>query len=140
MKRIDWPVLEATARKAAEGAYCPYSNYRVGAALLADDGRVVTGCNIENASYGATLCAERVALATALAAGIRRFTALAIAAGEQTPAPPCGICRQMLSEFVAPGFPIHCVTLTPGDAPAAQHTLGQLLPSAFALRVPCLRD
>ena len=133
MKRIDWRALEQAARSAAGQAYCPYSRFRVGAALLADDGRIITGCNIENASYGATLCAERVALATALAAGIRRFTALAIAAGERTPAPPCGICRQMLSEFVAPGFPINCVTLAPGDAPAAHHTLGQLLPSAFAL-------
>ena len=136
MKRIDWRALEQAARSAAGQAYCPYSRFRVGAALLADDGRIITGCNIENASYGATLCAERVALATALAAGIRRFTALAIAAGERTPAPPCGICRQMLSEFVAPGFPIHCVNLTPGDAPAAHHTLGQLLPSAFVLRAP----
>ena len=136
MKRIDWRALEEAARSAANQAYCPYSNFRVGAALLADDGRIITGCNIENASYGATLCAERVALAAALAAGIRNFTALVIAAGEQTPAPPCGICRQMLAEFAAPGFPIHCVTLTPGDAPAAHHTLGQLLPSAFVLRAP----
>ena len=136
MKRIDWRALEEAARSAANQAYCPYSNFRVGAALLADDGRIITGCNIENASFGATLCAERVVLAAALASGIRRFTALAIAAGLQTPALPCGICRQMLSEFVAPVFPIHCVTLTPDDVPAANHTLGQLLPSAFVLRAP----
>jgi cytidine deaminase len=136
MKRIAWPTLEAAARHAAGMAYCPYSHFRVGAALLTDDGRIITGCNIENASYGATLCAERVALAAAIAAGIRRFTALVIAAGEQTPAPPCGICRQMLAEFAAPNFPIHCVTLTPGVAQPARHTLGQLLPSAFVLRAP----
>ena len=136
MKRIDWRALEQAARSAAEQAYCPYSRFRVGAALLADDGRIVTGCNIENASYGATLCAERVALAAALAAGIRRFTALVIAAGERTPAPPCGICRQMLAEFAPPGLPIRCVTLSPGGARPTRHTLGRLLPSAFVLRAP----
>ena len=135
MKRIDdWPTLEEAARKAAAGAYCPYSRFRVGAALLTDDERIITGCNIENASYGATICAERVALAAALAAGVRNFKALVIAAGERTPAPPCGICRQMLAEFAAPEFPIRSVTLTPGDAPAAEYTLGELLPHAFELR------
>ena len=133
MKRIDWRALEQAARSAAGQAYCPYSRFRVGAALLADDGRIITGCNIENASYGATLCAERVALAAALAAGIRHFTALVVAAGERAPAPPCGICRQVLAEFAEPGFPIRCVTLAPGRSRPVHRTLRQLLPSAFAM-------
>lgn len=133
MKRINWRALEQAARGAAGQAYCPYSHFRVGAALLADDGRIITGCNIENASYGATLCAERVALAAAFAAGIRHFTALVIAAGDKQPAQPCGICRQVLTEFAEPSFPIRCVTLAPGRARPVRHTLRQLLPNAFIL-------
>jgi cytidine deaminase len=132
MNRIDWKRLETAARTAAEQAYCPYSCFRVGAALLTDDGSIITGCNIENASYGVSLCAERVAVAQAVAMGIRCFAALAIAAGESTPATPCGICRQMLAEFAPPELPIRCVTLRPGTARPARFTLHQLLPNAFA--------
>lgn len=85
-------LLEA-AERAAENAYAPYSDFRVGAAILSEDGRIFTGCNIENASYGVTCCAERVALFTAVAAGARAFRAIAVTHT------PCGICRQALSEF-----------------------------------------
>ena len=95
---------EALLRAAAEArraAYAPYSGYTVGAALLAEDGRVFTGCNVENASFSPTICAERVAVGTAVAAGSRRFLAIAIVGGhgDESPCPPCGVCRQVLSEF-----------------------------------------
>ena len=96
---IDFDSLRALAREVADKAYSPYSKVRVGAALLAQDGQVFTGCNVENASYGATLCAERTALAQAVSAGQQQFVALAIWASPESLLMPCGICRQMLFEF-----------------------------------------
>lgn len=93
-------VLIEEAVKVRENAYAPYSKFKVGAALLTENNRVYTGCNVENASYGATICAERGAAMTAVAAeGKTKFTALAIATAEQDATPPCAICRQFLSEF-----------------------------------------
>jgi cytidine deaminase len=92
------PLLE-TAIRAREHAVAPFSRFRVGAALEAENGSVFTGCNIENASYGLTMCAERVALFKALSEGARRFTRIAIAADTESPTPPCGACRQLLWEF-----------------------------------------
>jgi cytidine deaminase len=89
--------LIAVAASAAERAYCPYSHYPVGAALETDDGAVFTGCNVENASYPAGICAERVALVKAVSEGRRHFTRLAVVTG--TGGAPCGVCRQMLYEF-----------------------------------------
>ena len=91
--------LVAAARAARENAVARFSGFKVGAALLTADGTVVTGCNIENATYGLTLCAERVAMFTALAAGHRRFTRIAVVADTDAPTPPCGACRQILWEF-----------------------------------------
>lgn len=132
--------LLAAARRAAAAAYCPYSGYAVGAALRTADGRVFTGCNVENASYGLTLCAERVAMAAAVAAGAREGAALALAAGKDQPAMPCGACLQVLAEFCPPGMPVACATLGPPDgsgsaagAPVVRTTLGELLPSRFRL-------
>ncbi|MFP4384765.1 MAG: cytidine deaminase [Spirochaetia bacterium] len=96
------------ARKAAETSYSPYSKFRVGAALLCADGSVYRGTNIENRSYGLTICAERSAFFSAVSDGKKEFTALAIHSPDaEYPLPPCGACRQVITEFVAPDFPVH---------------------------------
>ena len=96
--RVTDDELIAAARRAMQFAYVPYSHYKVGAALLSKDGRIFTGCNIENGSYGATNCAERTALFKAVSEGVREFTAIAVTAEKSVPW-PCGICRQALNEF-----------------------------------------
>jgi len=99
--------LLAEARKAAEMAYTPYSKFRVGAALLCKDGSIVVGCNVENRSYGLTICAERNAIAAAIAKGKIKFEAVAISAPDSVdPVGPCGACRQVLSEFLPPAAPV----------------------------------
>lgn len=126
--------LVGTAVKMRERSYAPYSHFHVGAALLCADGRVFTGCNVENASYGATICAERTALVKAVSEGAREFTAIAIAGGLEgvitEAAPPCGICRQFMSEFCSPDF-IVLLALPGGEY--EKHTLGELLPLSFDL-------
>ncbi len=120
------------ALAARENAYAPYSSYRVGAALLAEDGRVFTGCNMENASYGATLCAERNAFAAAINAGAREFKAIAIAGGKESAdaaASPCGICRQVMAEFCTADFKI----ILGNEETLEEYTLEQLLPLSFRL-------
>jgi cytidine deaminase len=122
--------LLAQAREARSHAYAPYSRFPVGAALLADDGRVFTGCNVENASYGLTICAERVAVGKAVSEGVRRFRAVAVVGPEDdAPCAPCGACRQVLLEFGA-----GMVVVTPDpEAPGGVRidTAGGLLPDAF---------
>ncbi|MBN2163323.1 MAG: cytidine deaminase [Pontiellaceae bacterium] len=112
---------------AAERAHAPYSGYRVGAALLCEDGTVVLGCNVENASYGLTNCAERTAVFSAVAAGLTRFSAIAIAASGSELPYPCGACRQVLSEFCGADFPVYVATAAGYDS----LTLGELLPHSF---------
>ncbi len=115
------------AAVAREQAYCPYSGFAVGAALLASSGHVYTGVNMENASFGGTICAERAALAGAVTAGERAFAVLAIVAGDR-PTPPCGICRQLLAEFGD-------MTVLYADAALSdvrETTLAALLPEAFS--------
>lgn len=120
-------VLVDAARAARERAIAPYSGFRVGAALAASDGRVFTGCNVENASYGLTVCAERVALLKALSEGAREFSAIVVVADTAAPTPPCGPCRQLLWEYCG-DIP---VTLANLDRVAAHHTCGALLPYPF---------
>ena len=119
-------LIEA-ARIARENAYAPYSKYKVGAAILASSGKIYTGCNFENASFGAGTCAERVALGAALAAGEREFSAVACI-GEDAGITPCGICRQALSEFG--DMIIYCGS---EDGEVHEYTLAQLLPFGFSL-------
>jgi cytidine deaminase len=99
---MNWDKLVAAAWRAREVAYAPYSNFAVGAALLALDGRIFMGCNVENISYGLTNCAERVAIGAAVAAGVREFIAVAVVADTGVPISPCGACRQVLAEFGVP--------------------------------------
>lgn len=96
---MDSDSLVAAAWRAREAAYAPYSKFAVGAALLAADGRVFLGCNVENISYGLTSCAERVAIGSAVASGIRTFLAIAVVADTRVPISPCGACRQVMAEF-----------------------------------------
>ncbi|MBQ9083925.1 MAG: cytidine deaminase [Clostridia bacterium] len=119
------------AIQARERAYAPYSRYRVGAALLGADGTVYTGCNIENAAYPATVCAERTALFKAVSEGCRQFSALAVVGGAEEPdscAYPCGVCRQVLSEFCPPEMPVYLLD----GGHIVKLTLGELLPHSFS--------
>lgn len=119
-----------TAKQAAARAYAPYSKFTVGAAILMQDGSVVAGCNVENASYGATICAERVAATTAVAAGQKDWKAIAIVSPSGVS--PCGMCRQFMSEF-APNLPIYYGSLTSEVHDLKFATLDQLLPDQMKL-------
>jgi cytidine deaminase len=118
--------LIAEARRAREQAYAPYSRFRVGAALLAESGRIFTGCNLENASYGAGLCAERAALAAAVGAGERNFVSIAVVSDSLEATAPCGICRQALNEF-APDLKV----IMAGRKAVRKSSLRKLLPHSF---------
>ncbi len=122
--------LVKAAREAREHAYAPYSAFKVGAALLTDEGQVFAGCNVENASYGLCICAERTAVVSAVAAGQRAFRAMAVIADTPGPASPCGACRQFLTEF-NPGMTVIMENLE-GDRLIA--TAGELLPGHFGPR------
>ena len=119
--------LRALAVEAMRQAYAPYSKFPVGAALLTDAGETFVGCNVENASYPAGLCAERVALGAAVAAGHRKFVAIAIGSEAAAPAPPCGICRQALAEF---GLDLIVESAAPAG-PVMRWSLAELLPHPF---------
>lgn len=121
--------LVSLAREAMERAYAPYSGFRVGAALEAEDGERYVGCNVENASYPVSICAERGALAAAVSGGARRFRRLALCSSASRPAPPCGMCRQALAEF-SPDLEV--VSVTPGGRHRSWR-LSDLLPSSFSL-------
>ncbi len=131
--------LIETAIKMTASSYAPYSHFHVGAALLAKDGSVFTGCNIENAAYGPSNCAERTAIFKAVSEGVRSFEAIAIAGGAENEkgepvikdfCPPCGVCRQVMSEFCGKDFKI---LLTDGKGGIKEFTLAELLPESFSL-------
>jgi cytidine deaminase len=123
--------LIAAARAAAAGAYAPYSNFAVGAALRFADGAVVTGCNVENASYGLALCAETVAVARAMTEGRRGgLVEVAVVGPTEAPVTPCGRCRQVLHELAALGG-TDPVVWSGGTGEVLEHRLSQLLPSSF---------
>lgn len=122
--------LVGAARAARRRAYAPYSRFRVGAAVRAR-GRVFEGANVENASYGLTLCAERSAVTAAVLGGARRLDAVAVASGTSPPTPPCGMCLQTLAEFAGPELP---VLLAGARGAVVETTLGELLPRGFSKR------
>ncbi len=125
MNNIDTDTLVKAALEASLASYSPYSRFRVGAALLAKDGTIVTGTNVENRSYGLTMCAERCAIAAAVAQNIREFLAIAIVSPDtESMLPPCGACRQVLSEFGEPGMRV----IMHSAGKTTEKTLGELLP------------
>jgi cytidine deaminase len=121
--------LREAALRALDNAYAPYSNFRVGAALRTRSGEVVTGCNMENSAYGLAICAETLAVASAVSQGLTEFDEIAIATDDSEPTPPCGACRQVLNEF-APDITISSYTR---EGREAKWTLRELLPHAFVL-------
>ncbi len=125
---MDWAPLLAAARAVREHSHSPYSRFPVGAALLADDGTIWVGTNVENRSYGLTICAERAAVLAAVAAGRRRFRAVLILADADPPASPCGACREVLAEFCAPDLPVRSVNLA-GEV--RDFRFGELFPEPF---------
>ena len=125
-------LIEA-AKQAMEKAYAPYSGYRVGAALLCADGRVFTGCNVENAAFSPTICAERTAFVKAVSEGYRDFRAIAVCGGKDGIItgifPPCGVCRQVMAEFCRGDFEVYLASAQGYE----RRTLSQLLPEHFNL-------
>lgn len=127
----DVRLLLAAAEIARENAYAPYSRYAIGAAVLGGKGRMYAGCNVENVSYGLSICAERAAVFAAIGAGERQVQALAVVSEGQQPAMPCGACRQVLQEFAASAdIPVVVATT---DGAQRSTTLGELLPEPFRL-------
>lgn len=130
---MDKKLLCQTAINATNNSYSPYSGCKVGAALLSADGKIFTGCNIENASFSPTICAERVAFVKAVSEGVTNFSAIAIAAkrdGALATFTPCGVCRQVMSEFCDAKFTVLVVT---GEDKFEEYTLSELLPASFKL-------
>lgn len=121
------------ATRALQNAYAPYSGYRVGAALQADDGQIFAGCNMENASFGLTLCAERAAFCNAVSEGKRNFTAIAIVAASEGMPFPCGACLQVMAEFCEKDFRI-IIASAKSEGDTREHILGDLLASPFTMQ------
>lgn len=124
--------LSVAAVEARKNAYAPYSGFKVGAALLTVDGKIYSGCNVENSAFSPTVCAERVALFKAISEGERAFVAIAVAGGKESIAPtmPCGVCRQTLAEFCDGALKVISVSDEAGNY--TETTLGALLPNAFS--------
>ena len=128
IKEIDWPLLINQAKQGFTRAYAPYSNFHVGAAAQTKSGNIVCGCNVENASYGLTVCAERNCIAQAIIAGEKELTAMVIYTEQEKLTPPCGACRQVLVEFFEPTALIMAANHL-GDQ--KKWTVNELLPDAF---------
>jgi cytidine deaminase len=124
---MDWDALYQAALDARTRAYAPYSKFKVGAALLAADGRIFQGCNVENRTFGLTLCGERTAIATAVASGQREYQAIAVVTDTTPPAVPCGLCLEMMNEFAA-DLPILVANL---QGERRIHRLRELFPTPF---------
>lgn len=127
MLEVPWEQLFVAAEAARQRAHAPYSRFHVGAAVFCDDGSIMGGCNVENASYGLTVCAERNAIGALVLAG-RKPLAVAIIVDSREPTPPCGMCRQVLAEFSPPALPVRSRTTSGQEA---RWTVGELLPHAF---------
>lgn len=125
---MNWEPLLVAARAARQHSYSPYSRFAVGAAVLADDGEVYAGCNMENRSFGLTVCAERVAVGSAIAAGAKGLEAVLVVTDSRPPSPPCGLCRETLTEFATPELPI---LLVGGEGERVERSLAELLPHPF---------
>ena len=125
---MDWERLLEAARSARRRAYAPFSSFKVGAAIETEDGAVYPGCNVENRTFGATICAERVAMTSALVAGAGAPRAVAVVTDTDPPAPPCGICLETLTEFGSPDLPF-LLASTSGERKLM--TLGDLFPHPF---------
>jgi cytidine deaminase len=126
---IDWDKLIEAARRARENAYAKFSEFKVGAALLTSDDKIITGCNVENSSYGMTMCAERTAVFKAVSEGHTEFKAIVVYSKSDQPARPCGGCRQVLYEF-SPDIEIACANT---DGVVDMFRLSELLPEGFRL-------
>lgn len=126
---MDIKTLTDHAKKAMQGAYVPYSKFQVGAVLITDNDEVILGCNIENASYGLTNCAERTAIFKAVSEGKKNFKQLAVIGDTDGPIAPCGACRQVISEFCEKDMPVILLNLK-GDI--RETTVGELLPWSFS--------
>ena len=125
---MEWNDLILAAARARENAYCSYSGFAVGAAVETGSGQVFTGCNVENRTYGLTVCAERVAIASAVAAGERQIVRIAVVTEATPPATPCGPCREVITEFAAPETP---VLLANSRDERLEYRLDELLPHPF---------
>lgn len=130
---IDRNELIEQAKEAMERAYCPYSGFKVGAALLTNEGTIIQGINIESITFTPTVCAERTAFFTAVAQGIREFTAVAVVTEADQPTSPCGVCRQVMAEFVDGDFVI-IMTTTSGQT--VEKTLDEIFPMRFDKNTP----
>jgi cytidine deaminase len=124
--------LLAGAREAMAAAYCPYSNFAVGAAVLTTDGSIYRGCNVENASYGLSICAERNAIFAAVADGKLDFVAIAVVTNAKNPARPCGACRQVIAEFSQAGNPVMILSAS-ATGEVVSESITNLLPETFTL-------
>jgi cytidine deaminase len=127
---MNWDLLLESATLARSNAYCEYSGFAVGAAVATPSGAIFAGCNVENRTYGLTICAERVAIASAVTAGERRIAAVVVVTDTDPPSTPCGPCREMLAEF---GNPETKVVLANLDGARTEYRLGDLLPYPFEL-------